>query len=159
MWLTYKLKSFGISGLLLTLLESFLKNKFLRVLLNDQRTGWLKIEARVPQSSILDALLFSIYIVDLSDNVSLAVKVFAVKTTLFSVVRDINTNAKELKKCLHIISDRVWTWKMKFNIWSKKTSIWGNILLKKTIKLTHPYVSFNDATFTCSYSQKHLECI
>ena len=67
----------------------------------------MKIEARVPQSSILDALLFSIYIVDLSDNVSLAVKVFAVKTTLFSVVRDINTNAKELKKCLHIISDRV----------------------------------------------------
>ena len=76
-------------------------------MLNDQRTDWLKIEARVPQSCILDALLFLIYIDDFSDNLSLAVKIFAVKTTLFSVVRDINTNAKELKKCLHIISDQV----------------------------------------------------
>ena len=79
--------------ILLTLLASFLKNKFLRVLLNDQRTDWLQIEARVPQSSILDPLLFLIYINDLSDNFSSAVKIFAFKTTLFSVVRDINTNA------------------------------------------------------------------
>lgn len=59
-----------ISGLLLTLLESFLQNRFHKVLLNGQASDWLPVEPRVLQESIVDTLFFLIYINDLSDNLS-----------------------------------------------------------------------------------------
>ena len=48
-----KLNSIGVSDSLLSLIESFLSNRFQRVLLNDQTSKWLPIKAGVPQSSIL----------------------------------------------------------------------------------------------------------
>ena len=59
-----------ISGSLLTLLESFLQNRFHKVLLNGQASDWLPVEPRVLQESIVDTLFFLIYINDLSDNLS-----------------------------------------------------------------------------------------
>lgn len=59
-----------ISGSLLTLLESFLQNRFHKVLLNGQASDWLPAEPRVLQGSIVDTLFFLIYINDLSDNLS-----------------------------------------------------------------------------------------
>ena len=84
----------GISGLLLTHLEIFFFKRFLIAVLNGQTTDWLQIEARVPQSYIHETVLFLIYINDLSDKLSSAVKGFPVKTSLISVVLHINTTAE-----------------------------------------------------------------
>ena len=54
------------------------------------------VHAGVTQRSALGPLLFSIYINDLSDNLTCNAKVFAADTSLFLVVHDINTSAKEL---------------------------------------------------------------
>ena len=43
----------GISGSLLTIPESFIKNRFQRVLLNGQTSDWLPVKAGVSQESIL----------------------------------------------------------------------------------------------------------
>ena len=56
--LIYKIKSIGISGPLLKLIESFLSNRYQRVLLNGQSSTWLPIIAGVPQGSILGPLSF-----------------------------------------------------------------------------------------------------
>ena len=46
--LIYKLKSMGVSNLLLKLFQSFLTNGFQRVLLNGQFSEWLPVKGGVP---------------------------------------------------------------------------------------------------------------
>ena len=43
-----QVKSIGVSDSLLSLLESFVRNRFQRVLLNGQRSQWLPVNAGVP---------------------------------------------------------------------------------------------------------------
>ena len=74
--LIYKIKSIGISDTLLKLIESFLSNRYQRVLLNGQSSTWLPISAGVPQVSILGSLFFLIYINYLSKNLSSITKFF-----------------------------------------------------------------------------------
>ena len=51
--LIYKLKSMGVSDSLLKLFQSFLTNRFQRVLLNGQTSEWLPVKAGVPQGLFL----------------------------------------------------------------------------------------------------------
>ena len=66
---------------------------------------WASVNAGVPQSSILDTLLFLIYINDLSDNLSFNVKLFSDDTSLFSVIHDIDFSDGELNENLKKISN------------------------------------------------------
>ena len=81
-----------ISGTLLELVKSFLKNRFQRVVLNHQTSEWLPVKGGVPQGSILGPLFFLIYINDLSNDIVPTVKLFAIET-LFSIVHDAETSA------------------------------------------------------------------
>ena len=60
--LIYKLKYNGINCELLRLIESFLWGRYRRVILNGQASNWNKINAGVPQGSILGPLFFLAYI-------------------------------------------------------------------------------------------------
>ena len=113
--LIYKLKQNGISGNILNTIIDFLSFRKQRVFLNGQVSHWTSIEAGVPQGSILGPLLFLIYINDLSDDLSTNAKLFAGDTSLFSVVRDINTSAAHLNNDLRKISNGPFQWKMRFN--------------------------------------------
>ena len=86
--LIFKLKANGVEGKLLNLIKNFLSERYQRVVLNGQHSEWEKINARVPQGSILGPLLFLIYINDLSKNLESDVKLFADDTSIFSVVND-----------------------------------------------------------------------
>ena len=106
------MKQNGISGELLHILSDFLSNRKQRIVLNGQNSSWANVHAGVPQGSILGPLLFLIYISDLSDNLTSNAKLFADDTSLFSVVHDVNTSAKELneylKKLIIRLSDGNW---------------------------------------------------
>ena len=94
--LVLKLKQNGISGNLLNILEDFLKNRKQRVVLNLQAYNWVNIHAGVRQGSILEPLLFLIYVNDLAENLSSKPKLFADDTSLFSLVRDRDTSAIDI---------------------------------------------------------------
>ena len=81
--LIYKIKSIGVTGLPLELIQSFLSHRFQRVVLIGQSLTWLAVTAGVPQWSILGPLFFLIYINDLSNNLSSTAKLFADDTFFF----------------------------------------------------------------------------
>ena len=84
--LIFKIKSFGTSGDLLEPIKNILSNRFQRVALNGQASEREKINAGVPQGSILGPLFFLIYTNNLTDEISSIVKLFADDTSLFSIV-------------------------------------------------------------------------
>ena len=86
--LIFKLEHIGISGNLLSLLKSFLNNRFQRVVLNGQCSNWSSVLGGVPQCSILGPLLFLIYINDRPEGLQSSVKHFADDTSLFSTIYD-----------------------------------------------------------------------
>ena len=88
--LHHKLRQKGISGALLNILTDFLDNRTHSVILNGQYSSWAKIEAGVPQGSILGSLLFLVCISNLSDNLTSNPKLFADDMSLFSVVKNVD---------------------------------------------------------------------
>ena len=114
--LLYKLDSIGISGNLLILFCSFLNNRYQRVVINGQHSNWAPILAGFPQGSILEPLLFLIYINDLPHNLNSVVKLFADNTSLFCTVQNPTSSAKILNNDLSKISEWAYRWKMLFNL-------------------------------------------
>ena len=113
--LIYKLKQNGIKDKLLCLLIDFLKNCQQRVILNGQFSSWTKVNAGVPQGSILGPLLFLISINDLPNRLQSNPKLFADDTSLFSTVQDITTSTVSLNNDLTKISEWAVQWKMNLN--------------------------------------------
>ena len=94
----------GITGNSLKLIESFLSNRFQRVVLNGQSSSWTPVYAGVPQGSILGPLFFLIYINDLDKDISSTVKLFANDMSIFSVFDDVNVSVMQLNNDLLKIS-------------------------------------------------------
>ena len=93
--LLYKLEQNSISGYLLNIITDFLNLKKKRVVLKRQHSTWVNIEARVPQRLILQLLFFLIYINDLPDHLTSNPKLFVDDTSLFSIVRKINSTTTD----------------------------------------------------------------
>ena len=113
--LVFKLKSDGISGHLLTLIESYLSERMQRVILNGKSSKWSRVTAGVPQGSVLGPRFFLVYINDLVDNISADVRLFADDTSLFTIVYDESVAADQLNRDLETISDWAYLCKMQFN--------------------------------------------
>ena len=155
--LIYKIKSIGISGPLLKLIESFLSNRYQRVLLNGQSSTWLPIIAGVPQGSILGPLFFLIYINDLSKNLSSITKLFADDPSIFSVVHDVDLSAKQLNDDLNKISEWAFQWKMAFNL-DLSMQVQEIVFSRKTHKISNPKLNFHISPIVQDICQKHLGC-
>ena len=89
----------------------FLRNRKLREVLNGQTFSWANVNARVSQGTILGPLLFLTQINDLANGLSPNAKSFVDDTSLFSVVHNANTTAKELNNDLVKISRCTYHWK------------------------------------------------
>ena len=146
----------GISGNILKLLRDCLYCRKQRVVLNGQNSSQQNFNAKVPQGSILGPLLFLIYVSNLSNGVSSNCKLLADDTCLFSVVNDIHSSAATLRNDLTvIISSWAFQWKMTFNPDLTKQAP-EVIFSRKTKKLLHPCLSFDNIPLKNSISQKHL---
>ena len=141
--LIFKLKQNGISGNLLSTPIDFLTLRKQRVVLNGQL------------SSILDPLLFLIYINDLSECLTTNAKLFADDVSLFSVVDNINLSATNLNSDLSKIN--VWAnqWKMTLNPDPNKQAQ-EVIFTRKIRKTAHPPLTFNNNSVKQVQFQKHL---
>ena len=150
--LIFKLESIGISG---NLFKSFLSNRFQRVVLNGHCSSWSPVLAGVPQGFILGPLLFLIYINDLPENLQSTVKLFADDTSLFSTVYEPNISASQLESDLKKISHWEYKWKTNFNPDHSKQAQ-EVIFSRKTVKVSHPSITFNTVPIALTTCPKHL---
>ena len=83
--LLHKLSAYGIRGKVFNILQSFLLDRSLKVILDGQSSSTFSINAGVPQGSILGPILFLIFINDLPDSSRLLSKVgiFADDTSIY----------------------------------------------------------------------------
>ena len=72
-----------MSNKILNIITDFLSFRKQPVTLNGQASPWVSIEAGVLQGSLLGPLLLSIYINDLSDDLSTTVKPFVDDKSIF----------------------------------------------------------------------------
>ena len=75
--LLFKLKSYGKNGPPLTLIKSFLSNRFQRVVLDGQTSNWKEVLAGVPQGSILGPLFFLISINYIPEGIQSNIKILS----------------------------------------------------------------------------------
>lgn len=112
--LLLKLKAYGISGKLLSWIQSFLSNRRQRVRQGDVMSDWCDVTSGVPQGSVLGPLLFVIYINDLPDNIKSIIKLFADDTKLIKVIKDV-IDAIELQEDLLQVTKWSEDWLIAFN--------------------------------------------
>ena len=146
-----------ISGNLLKLLRDFLSERRQRVILNVQVFTWTNFIAGVPQGSILGPLLLLIYLNDLFEALSTNAKLFADESS-FSVFHDSQTSANDLNKNLEMRHNWAFQGKMNFNLDPTKQAQ-EVIFSRKTRKLLHSSLVFNNLNVTQSIYQKQLGII
>ena len=94
-------------------------------------------------TSVLGPLLFSVYINDLATGPSSNAKLFTGANSLFFVVHNASTTAKELNNNLVKINRWAYQWKMSFNLDANKQTE-QVIFSRKTKKEYHPCLAFNN---------------
>lgn len=113
--LLFKLKQLGITGPLLQWLENYLSERHQRVVIDGHSSGWIRIEAGVPQGSILGPLLFIIFINDIINQIQTNIRLFADDTSLFHSIVDNHLAQRLLNHDLQKISEWAAQWLMVFN--------------------------------------------
>ena len=153
--LIHKLKRCGVSGKLLSLLESFLMDRKQRTVLNGQCSSWGDISAGVPQGSILGPLFFLVYINDLTENLKCNVKLFADDTSLFTVAENSNAAANDMNHDWELKMQWAHDWRMSFNPDPQKQAVELIFSTKKT-EVDHPVILFNNVPVKKINEHKHL---
>ena len=85
--LIYKLKSVGVGGPVLSVLEPFLSNRRHRVFVDGSASVWSDVVSGVPQGSVLGPILFVLYTSDLSHVIDSQVYCYADDTTQVAPVQ------------------------------------------------------------------------
>ena len=101
-----KLEHYGIRGLALNLLKSYLTNRKQYVTVDGNKSQTQEMTIGVPQGSVLGPLLFLIYINDLPLSIKkMNAILFADDTTLFTSHSDLNTLSKNMSDDLQMVSE------------------------------------------------------
>ena len=102
--LIHKLKAARVTGNLLQWFTSYLENRKQRVVLSGVKSIWNYIKAGVPQGSILDPLLFLLYINDIVTEIRSNIRLIADDTSLYIIVDSPDAAAEILNTDLNKIS-------------------------------------------------------
>ena len=156
--LIFKLKTYGVEGNLLKLLEKYLTDHQQRVVLNSRTSSWQNVYAGVLQGFVLEPLLSLIYINDLPDKLPSMCKIFADDTSLFSKVIDKNNSNFQLNTDLAKISKWAFQWKMFFNPDSNKQVIEVRFSNKHDEE-NYQSLQFNSSDVEIADSHRHLGLI
>ena len=145
------MNNIGFQGKLYVWLHDYLSERYQRVVVQGKSSNWSKIEAGVPQGSVLGPLLFLIYINDLPEIVESNIRLFADDTTLFTVVDDMEEATLTLKGDLSALKYWADQWLVTLNP-SKTESLY---VTNKT-DVSTPTLVFDGSAINVVKYHKHL---
>ena len=112
--LLWKLHQYGLRGTALAWIRAFLGNRSQTVVLEGEESDSVPVTSGVPPGSVLGPILFLVYIIDLPDELSSQVRLFADDTAVY-----LTNGGADDGKVLQNDPDRlsVWEdrWDMEFN--------------------------------------------
>ena len=151
--LIYKLKSWGVSGRLLTWLENYLLGRYQRVVINNKTSIWRRILAGVPQGSILGPLLFLVFINDITYVIRhCKIRLFADDSCLYIEVDNREEAALLINEDLAAIHEWSLKWLIDFSPPKTKSMVIG---YKQNTHL-HPNLFFNNHIVSEVRQHKHV---
>ena len=109
------MKHYVICGPLLNWFQSYLTNRFQRVVIPGGISEWLEILAGVPQGSILGLLLLIVFINDIVKEVQSNIRLFADDTSLYIIVDLPDSAAQILNLDLERLYEWAVQWLVRFN--------------------------------------------
>ena len=112
--LCYKLSLYGIRGVTLKWIRSFLSGRTQKVILNGQESNTTRVLSGVPQGSVLGPLLFIVYINDMPNDIASNIKLYADDALLYRTIYSI-TDTHILQNDLNMLQQWATTWLMTFN--------------------------------------------
>ena len=149
--LLQKLEVYGIRGNCLKLFESYLKDRYQFVKLDNEKSTISLIEFGVPQGSILGPLLFLLFINDLPSATNLFVKLYADDTFLCAQNKDMQLLENEVNLELNKVYDWMCSNKLTLNILKSKYMI-----ITKKRKIENISVQINSVELEQCNSYKYL---
>ena len=115
--LIHKLRTFGINGSLLSLLENYLHDRYQKVVINNVSSSWSRVTSGVPQGSVLGPVLFLLYINNIVNTVNgnVCIGLFADDTKIWSPIFN-QTDQVNLQNTLSSLEHWSTLWGMNFNV-------------------------------------------
>ena len=151
--LLFKLKKWGIGGSLLKWFESYLSDRYQRVIVNGQKSDYTKISAGVPQGSVLGPLLFLVFINDITHVIRhCQIRLFADDTCLFITVDDKSVAANLINEDLDAIDRWAKRWLVSFS--PPKTE--SMVITTKPNNVPHPVLVLQNTEIKNVKTHKHV---
>ena len=151
--LLFKLKRCGITGRLLEWLKDYLTDRQQRVIINGEFSEWGRINAGVPQGSVLGPLLFLIFINDITHVIQhCKIRLFADDTCLFIEVDDPDTQALQLNEDLEHLNGWAKKWHVDFS--PPKTE--ELLISRKRTPINHSLLYLDNTPIKSVSHHKHL---
>ena len=118
--LLLKLKAHYICNDVINWIEKWLTHRRQRVIVDGGISSWTSVLSGVPQGSVLDPILFLIYITDLDDDISSKVLTFADDTKVFRKITK-DTDKQSLQDDIDKVVKWSEKWQMLFNFGNYST--------------------------------------
>jgi hypothetical protein len=113
--LILKLERYGVKGELLCWLKRYLSNRCQRVIIKDAISSVGELKAGVPQGSVLEPLLFLIFINDIANDMLGLGRLFADDTSIGHTAHDETTLTNMINIDHKYIQEWLKRWLVKFN--------------------------------------------
>ena len=144
------MQSYGITGDLLHWLEDYVSDRKQKVFVNNERSNPNTVKAGGPQGSILEAVLFILYINDITDNLGNLARLFADDTSLSYSGRNYDIMKSDINKDLSKLNEWAKLWLVDFN--PKRTKA----LVISTSAVPHLDLRLNGEPVEIVKNHKHL---
>jgi hypothetical protein len=151
--LIFKLKRYGVHGILLDWINDYISSRKQRVLINGRSSDWVQLKGGVPQGSVLGPLLFLVFINDITEVVEdCKIRLFADDTCLIKTGKNPVNIAQSLESDLRRIDAWAQNWLIDFS--PAKTE---SLIISKKLNLDrHPVIMFGNLPIQEVATHKHL---
>lgn len=123
--LIYKMKKAHYPGKLINVIKSYLEERRFVIKIDTEKSDERKVQAGVPQGSILGPLLYNIYTADMPKMDRAKIAQFADDTAIYSTERQKDRVTNRLQENVNRISEYFKAWRIKINP-NKTTGVYFN---------------------------------